>query len=70
MKEVVRTCKVCGCKTGKAKLNRYVMNKGRPVLDSLKKMRGRGAYCCKKERCNNLFLEKENKWKKAFRIKQ
>ena len=64
----VRTCTICGCKASKEQLCRFVWQGQRPVMDVRKRMMGRGAYCCDRERCVDGFLAREKKWKIAFRL--
>ena len=59
--KAVRTCTVCGCKAPKEELCRFVWRDKRPVLDVGKRMAGRGAYCCDRQRCVDGFLGREKK---------
>jgi len=46
-----RTCIVCGKKTYKYLLDRYVYLNGKFILDKDKKLDGRGFYICREESC-------------------
>ena len=54
----VRTCIVCGKKTYKHLLDRYVYLNGKFVLDKDKKMEGRGFYICREESCQKKAMKK------------
>ncbi len=49
-------------------LSRFVWRDGTVQIDIEQKMAGRGAYCCRKERCMEAFLRQEKKWKRLFRL--
>ena len=52
MKERLRMCIVCRCRSDKKELVRVVKNKdGEVFLDKTKKANGRGAYVCKSKEC-------------------
>ncbi|MBW6521176.1 MAG: DUF448 domain-containing protein [Desulfoarculaceae bacterium] len=52
----------------KITLDRFVLEKGKPVLDVRKDKAGRGAYCCTNERCRAFFLSQQKRWKRALRV--
>ncbi len=55
----VRSCVVCGRKTGKSDLLRIVATPEGPVkVDSTGKLAGRGAYICADGRCSGEPLKK------------
>ncbi|MBM9604579.1 DUF448 domain-containing protein [Desulfopila inferna] len=54
-------------KTDKRILHRFVWMEEGPVLDELQRMEGRGAYCCRGEKCLHRFLSQKQKWRKTFR---
>lgn len=64
----VRTCCVCRAKALKINLDRFVLEEGKPVQDVRKDKAGRGAYCCKDERCCAVFLSQQKRWKRALRV--
>lgn len=63
-----RTCCACGEKTDKSKLKRFVWNGMTVVEDLDHTLPGRGAYCCINEHCLQVFLQKNKKWKRLFRL--
>lgn len=69
-RKVLRTCKICGLKTEKKLLIRYVLRGEIPVVDRSMTMSGRGAYCCESEQCTVRFLSAKKKWNRMFRIKR
>ncbi len=64
----VRTCCVCRKKALKTTLHRFVLEENKPVLDGRKEKAGRGAYCCNNERCLEVFLSQQKKWKRALKV--
>ena len=64
----VRTCCVRRAKALKIKLDRFVLEEGKPVQDVRKDKAGRGAYCCQDERCRAVFLSQQKRWKRALRV--
>lgn len=65
----VRTCCVCRIKAAKASLYRFVLEGGVPILDGRQEKMGRGAYCCRDERCLAGFLNRQKIWKRALKGK-
>ncbi|MBA3005268.1 MAG: YlxR family protein [Desulfocapsa sp.] len=66
----VRTCCVCRTKTLKVSLDRFVLKEDKPVLDEHKVKEGRGAYCCHNERCQEVFLSQQKRWKRALKVER
>ncbi len=66
----VRTCVVCRGQFAKDMLQRYVWEHktGTIVLDRAQTQSGRGAYCCREERCEKKFLTHKLGWKRFFRL--
>ncbi|MFH1530364.1 MAG: YlxR family protein [Pseudomonadota bacterium] len=62
----VRTCIGCRQKGPKATLLRIVVSDGVPVVDERKRLPGRGAYLCRRERCF-LRADKRGGLPRAFR---
>jgi predicted RNA-binding protein YlxR (DUF448 family) len=60
---------VCRIKAVKTSLYRFVLEGGRPVLDERQDKPGRGAYCCRDERCLAGFLSRQKIWKRALKVK-
>jgi len=61
-----RTCIVCGKKTSKHLLDRYVYLNGNFILDKNKKMDGRGFYICREENCRKKADKKFSSIKSRF----
>ncbi|MCP3889638.1 MAG: YlxR family protein [Desulfobulbaceae bacterium] len=68
VKQPIRTCCVCRSKMPKYDLQRFVWKDEGVVADPDFILPGRGAYCCTKEKCLQLFLAKKKKWKRLFRL--
>ncbi|WP_136797911.1 MULTISPECIES: YlxR family protein [Desulfosediminicola] len=66
--EPVRTCVACGRKDIKSNLQRFVWRGDSPIIDETGRETGRGAYCCKVERCLQRFVKQNKKWKRVFRL--
>lgn len=47
----LRMCVACRCMKPQNELIRFVKNEGKPMLDTEKKMFGRGAYLCRSTEC-------------------
>jgi len=62
----VRTCIGCRKRGPKATLLRIVVSDGVPVVDERKRLPGRGAYLCRRERCF-LRADKRGALPRAFR---
>ncbi len=57
--EPVRTCVACRTKGTKENFFKVVMNKnGEVLVETTKKLDGRGAYVCKNQECLNLCKKK------------
>lgn len=66
----VRTCCVCRNKALKSTLYRFVLENGNPVQDVRQDKVGRGAYCCKNEKCLVAFVNQQKRWKRALRVEK
>jgi predicted RNA-binding protein YlxR (DUF448 family) len=55
--EPERTCIVCGKKQKKRQLLRLVLREDCVVIDTLKKLPGRGAYTCNNGKCLDMALK-------------
>ncbi len=64
----IRTCIGCRKKAPKASLLRIAVVDGVPVVDERKRLPGRGAYLCRRERCI-LRAEDRGAMGRAFRRK-
>lgn len=64
----VRTCVSCGRKAPKRELTRFTWQDAAPAVDSIGNKAGRGAYCCKSEKCLKMFEKQHKKWKRIFRL--
>lgn len=63
----IRTCISCGAKRSKNELIRLILNgKGHVVRDDGRKRRGRGAYICQNESCQER-LSKNKSLDRSFR---
>jgi len=51
----------------KDELNRFVWVDGTVQIDTMQKMRGRGAYCCTGRECVEGFF-RQKKWERLFRL--
>jgi predicted RNA-binding protein YlxR (DUF448 family) len=49
-------------------LLRFVLENGQPVADESHRKNGRGAYCCRAEKCGMTFVQQSKRWKRAFRV--
>jgi len=58
-----RTCVICRQKTDQGKLLRFVLLKGKYVIDPQRVLSGRGYYCCEAKEC----VEKIEKWIQRYR---
>ncbi len=67
MAEPVRTCLGCGKKFVKSKLLRFVLVVNKVVPDTGALVSGRGAYCCRDEKCIKLFVKNKKRVSRAFR---
>ncbi|WP_420811265.1 DUF448 domain-containing protein [Desulfosediminicola flagellatus] len=47
---------------------RFVWHNDAPMPDKSGYKSGRGAYCCKSEKCMQKFLKQNKKWKRVFRL--
>ncbi|SHO48888.1 YlxR family protein [Desulfopila aestuarii] len=66
--EPIRTCVACGRKGEKSALQRFVWGEDSPIRDTDGCAPGRGAYCCRDERCLERFAGQRKKWKRVFRL--
>ena len=62
----IRTCIGCRRRGPRSELLRIAVSDGVPVVDERKRMPGRGAYLCRKERCF-LRADKRGVLPRAFR---
>ena len=67
MGEPVRTCLGCGKKSAKHKLLRFGLVVNKVVPDTGVQVSGRGAYCCRDEKCIKFFLQNKKRVSRAFR---
>ncbi|WP_370362781.1 YlxR family protein [Desulfopila sp. IMCC35008] len=63
-----RTCVSCGRKTEKTELKRFVWGENSPLEDIPGTASGRGAYCCRNEKCVHSMKVQQKKWKRLFRL--
>ncbi|MEW6518469.1 MAG: YlxR family protein [Thermodesulfobacteriota bacterium] len=66
-KAPIRTCLGCGKKAEKQHFARLVAVNGQIAVDSQCRIAGRGAYCCRQEKCFRVLLKKERKLARALR---
>ena len=65
-----RMCCVCRIQALKITLNRFVLEKDKPILDEYKNKAGRGAYCCNNKKCLAAFLSQQKRWEKALKVEK
>jgi predicted RNA-binding protein YlxR (DUF448 family) len=56
-----RTCRGCGRKEPQAALVRYVAVEGRLVEDKMKRLPGKGIYCCNQDKCRERMAKRSRK---------
>ncbi|MBU4261732.1 MAG: DUF448 domain-containing protein [Proteobacteria bacterium] len=62
----IRTCLGCGKKAEKHCFVRFAVFNGQIALDSEFRISGRGAYCCRQEKCLRNLLKRERKLARAL----
>jgi len=62
----IRTCLGCGKKAEKHHFIRFALLNGQITVDDGFRLGGRGAYCCRQEKCLRNLLKKERKLARAL----
>jgi len=62
----IRTCLGCGKKAEKHHFVRFAVLNGQIAIDNEFRLAGRGAYCCRQEKCLRNLLKKERKLARAL----
>ncbi len=63
-----RTCVVCREKRPKIELWRLAIASGTAMIDRFGRLGGRGAYCCKHQRCMRGLVRYKKRFTRAFRV--
>jgi len=65
---VSRSCVVCGEKSEKSAMIRFVWRQEGPLEDPRQTANGRGAYVCHRPSGHRNLLHKVGRWKRVFRL--